>query len=71
MQKCAVITVSNNAKEDIMKYLGVKQEKIHVVYSATDENFKVIKDQKSLKEVSEKFNLPGQFALYVRNYKLR
>lgn len=68
LQSCkAVITVSNNAKDDIKRLLNIPEEKIHVVYSAPANHFKKIKNGQEMKVVRSKFNLPEQFALYVGN----
>ena len=60
-----IITDSENSKKDILKILGIPEEKVSVVYLAADESFKVIDDKKILNDVREKYNLPENFLLYV------
>ena len=61
----AVITISETSKKDIVRFLGIPQEKIHVIYLAPREIFRPITDQKLLNKVKNKYNLPGRFVLYV------
>lgn len=67
LNKCdAVITDSHFSKGDIMKYAGVPEEKIRVIYLASDEEFTVIQDRKALrKNMMKKFSLPEKFLLFV------
>lgn len=60
-----IITDSISSKNDIVKFAGIKENKIEVIYLAADENFRIIKDKSELKKVKEKFGLPDRFALYV------
>lgn len=55
-----IITDSKASKQDIVKFTGIKEEKIKVVYLAAGENFRIIKKSKSAIK-----NLPAKFALYV------
>lgn len=54
----AVITISENSKKDIVKYLAVPEEKIFVTYLAPGKEFKKL-------EIKPKYNLPNTFVLYV------
>ncbi len=63
----SIITDSEASKNDISKVFGINKQKIHVVYLAADQSFKKITDQKKLKIVADKYNLPKQFALFVGN----
>lgn len=60
-----IIAISDNTKRDIMRLLGVADEKIQVVLSAAGENFKPITNEKQLDEVRKKYNLPQEFILNV------
>lgn len=61
-----IITDSESSKKDIIKIMGVKKEKIHVVYLAAAETFKPIRDRESIsKSIKKKYNLPNKFGLYV------
>lgn len=59
-----IITDSQRSKNDILKYLGVKEEKIIVIPLAADPVFKIFADQ-DLIRIKRKFNLPDKFLLYV------
>lgn len=61
----AIITDSQNSKEDIQKYLFIKPEKIYVTPLACDPGYKDTPTQKQLLEVKKKYNLPDKFILTV------
>lgn len=64
----AVITDSENSRDDIVKYLGYSREKIHVIYLAPGENFKKMSCEagsRFAREIGKKYNLPEKFVLYV------
>lgn len=61
----AVICDSKNSKKDVVKYLDFPQDKIHVVYLAPGEEFKLVTSHKSQVTTKRKYNLPNQFVLYV------
>jgi len=61
----AVICDSKTSKEDIANKLSFPKSKIHVIYLAASSSFKKIDDQKFLNEISKKYKLPNNFALYV------
>lgn len=63
-QADVVITDSNSSKRDIMLFVGIEEEKIHTVYLAAGEDFKVLPKHKA-GDITAKFNLPKRFALYV------
>ncbi|MEN2984407.1 MAG: glycosyltransferase family 1 protein, partial [Dictyoglomaceae bacterium] len=64
-----VITVSNFSKQEIIKYTGVKREKITVIYNGVDTNIFKTYDKKDLKSIIFRYNLPEKFILYVGNVK--
>ena len=61
----AVVTISETSKKDIVRFLGIPQEKIHVIYLAPKEVFKPFSDQKLLSKIKSKYSLPERFVLYV------
>jgi glycosyltransferase involved in cell wall biosynthesis len=62
----AILTDSKSSKKDILKYTGVKENKINVVYLAAGEQFQRLKtDDLGLKNIKEKYSLPDKFVLYV------
>lgn len=62
----AIITDSENSKKDIIKFTGISDKKIHVVYLAAGEEFKKIEHKKlEVESLRKKYNLPKKFVLYV------
>lgn len=61
----AVVTISETSKKDIIRFLGIPEKKIHVVYLAADHGFELIKKKSLLKLVKSKFELPDEFILYT------
>ena len=61
----AVITVSETSKKDIVRFLGIPQEIIKVIYEAPRSIFSRISKVEKLKAVRNKYNLPEKFVLYV------
>ncbi|MCL5783749.1 MAG: glycosyltransferase family 4 protein [Patescibacteria group bacterium] len=61
----AVITDSDDAKKDIVRYLGVSADKICPIPLAPASHFHQIKDRNSLNKVKDKYRLPEVFALFT------
>jgi len=62
----AIVTVSQSAKNDIVKFYRVAPDKITVTHLWTDEKYKPMQLNKEEKElVRKKYNLPDKFILYV------
>src|SRR3972149_12199431 len=61
----AIITISETSKKDIVRFLGIPAEKVHVIYLAPTNTYKVIKDKEKLKLVRRKYNLPSKFVFYL------
>lgn len=62
----AIITDSKSSKKDIVKYVGISETKIKVVYLAAGQEFKRIKNSESrIQNLRKKYRLPEKFALYV------
>jgi len=67
-----IITISETSKKDIVRFLGVKPEKIRVIYLAPKKIFKPITNlpadktgYQSLITTKRKYKLPERFVLYV------
>lgn len=61
-----IITVSESSKRDIIKYLGVEEEKIKIIYPGVDyEKFSRYPTAAEIKGVKEKYNLPDEYVLYM------
>ena len=62
----AIITDSISSKKDIIKFTGIKDSKINVVYLAAGEQFKKIQNSEfRIQNLRKKYNLPEKFVLYV------
>jgi glycosyltransferase involved in cell wall biosynthesis len=61
----AIVTVSESAKQDIVRILGIPPEKVHVIYEAPAPRFKRIADPDRLAAVRRQHDLPERFVLYV------
>ncbi len=59
-----ILTDSNISKNDIIKLLKVKNEKISVIYPTQSSDFKVLSDTKLLL-IKRKYSLPNHYLLYV------
>jgi glycosyltransferase involved in cell wall biosynthesis len=60
-----IIADSFNTKRDLIRLLGVAEEKIRVIHLAADPKFRPIRDELALHQVKRRFNLSRPFALYV------
>jgi glycosyltransferase involved in cell wall biosynthesis len=59
-----IIAVSNSTKQDLIDFYKIPEEKIKVIYSGIEQDFKKgISDEKILK-VKKKYRLPDKFILY-------
>lgn len=61
----AIITDSISSKKDIIKYVGINENKIRVVYLAAGSEFKVSDHRSSILDLKSKYKLPQKFVLYV------
>jgi len=61
----AIITISETSKKDIVRFLGVPQEKIHVIYLAPRKIFRKLKIENYKLKIQKRYGLPERFVLYV------
>ena len=61
----AIITISENSKKDIVKYLRVDPDKVSTIHLAASDIFKPITNHQALVTAQKKYNLPKTFVLYV------
>ncbi len=59
-----IISISEHTKRDIIKFTGVKEDKIAVIHLAADENCKMIEEQAKLSEVRYKYGLDFPFIFH-------
>jgi len=60
-----IITISEKAKNDIVRLLDINPTKVSVIYLAAEEIYKKITDNKLLSQIKNKYNLPDKFVLYL------
>lgn len=61
----AIISVSENARRDVIKYLHLDPAKVHTVHLATSGQFRRLEDRAALETVRGKYGLPARFVLNV------
>jgi glycosyltransferase involved in cell wall biosynthesis len=64
-----ILTVSEASKRDILEFFQVPAEKITVIYNAIDEHFQTAPPAEDVQRVAERYQLDGDFVLYVGNVK--
>ncbi len=64
-----IIAVSENTKADIVNYLGVKEDKVVVIYNGVSEIFKKDAPQEECAKLRHKLNLHAKYILNVSNMK--
>ena len=60
-----IVAVSNLAREDLIRRVGIDAEKIRTVPLAVNQVFRIIREERLLEEIREKYALPKMFILYV------
>lgn len=60
-----IIAVSNQTKQDIIRFLGVDESRIRVVYQGCDKQFYSRVSPESMEFTRQRFALPGDYLLYV------
>lgn len=67
-----IITVSDNTKNDLIKYLKVPTEKIQTIHNGISDIFTLLQDQVAIKKTLHKYKITPPFLLYTgvwRNHK--
>ena len=60
-----VVTVSYDTARDVQQFYGIPQEKTEVVYWAPHERFRPLSDFTQLDNLRQRYQLPGQYILFV------
>lgn len=60
-----IITVSENSKRDIIKFLGIKENKISVVFNGVDQSKFMKMSKENVNRIFENRNWPKNFILYA------
>ena len=66
-----IIAVSENTKNDIIRYFSINPSKISVIYLGKDVIFRPLKDKEKIKETMKKYNISKKFLLCVSAYSSR
>ncbi|MGV9004585.1 glycosyltransferase family 4 protein [Flavobacterium sp.] len=66
-----IIAISEQTKNDIVRFLKINPDKIDVVYQGCQDVFKVRYSENEKKNVASKFNLPEEFILNVGTIETR
>jgi glycosyltransferase involved in cell wall biosynthesis len=64
-----ILTVSEASKRDILRFFGVDERKVVVIYNAIDERFLAPPDELRMDQVRQRYQLDHPFLLYVGNIK--
>ncbi len=67
----AIITVSQASKRDIVRYLHIPPERVHVTYEAAGEEFQPVEDEAQLAAIRQKYALPERYLLYLGGFDQR
>ncbi|WP_129595739.1 glycosyltransferase [Anaerophilus nitritogenes] len=58
-----LLVISESVKEDLIKYIGIKEEKIDVIYAGIDKSFRKLSIISDEKEIREKYGINGKFIM--------
>jgi glycosyltransferase involved in cell wall biosynthesis len=64
-----IITDSNHAKKDIIKFWKISPDKITVIPLGLSKRYVPVNDLRLLTKIKNKFDLPEKFILYLGNFK--
>jgi glycosyltransferase involved in cell wall biosynthesis len=67
----AIITVSQASARDIVRYLHIPPERIHVTHEAAGEAFQPVEDKAQLSGIRQKYALPKRYLLYLGGFDQR
>jgi glycosyltransferase involved in cell wall biosynthesis len=60
-----VLTVSESSKRDIVKYFKIPEEKVIVTYNGVADDFYQERDRNRIQNTLDKYNINGDYILYV------
>ena len=66
-----IIAISNNTKEDIIKFYGIHPDKIEVIYQSCNPIFYENIEAEENESVFQKYNIPSEYILYVGSVEER
>jgi len=65
-----VLAITEFTKKDVIKYLGATEDKVTVIYEASDEKIQLVDDQDFIKKVKEKYGLKKPFYFFLSNLRI-
>lgn len=66
-----IIAISENTKNDIIKFYNINPDKIEVIYQSCHDQFKIALNNEELKNIKINYNLPDKYILYVGTIESR
>jgi len=63
-----IITFSKNSKKDIIKLLGIPEEKIEVIYLSADPRFGPVRDRQAIAKIMGRYSVRDKFILYLGGF---
>jgi glycosyltransferase involved in cell wall biosynthesis len=66
-----IITDSEYTKNDIVRHLGIKPEKISVVHLAIDPIYRPVEDARRLEAARKKYGITGEYVFYAGTHQPR
>lgn len=66
-----IITVSNFAKQEILKYFKIDEKKISVIYNGVADIFKSPINNDTISKIKSRYSLPSNYLLYVGRINIR
>jgi glycosyltransferase involved in cell wall biosynthesis len=67
----AIITVSDYSKQDIVRFLGIPEDRIHVIGNAVDSSYRPIADTRLIDKVRERYGIGERYLLYFGGFDVR
>lgn len=67
----AILTVSETSKRDIVRTLGISEDRVHVTYNATDSSLQPVYNEVALEAVRDSYGITGDFLLYFGGFDVR
>jgi glycosyltransferase involved in cell wall biosynthesis len=64
-QASSIVTVSESARRDLLRFHGIPADRVSVVHEAASPAFRPINDRDRLEDVRARYGLPQRFILYV------
>ncbi len=63
-----ILTISEHAKNDIHRLVGIPLDSITVAYLAADDRFRHVKDPGKVEEMARKYGIQGPYILYTGGF---